>query len=156
MKKVIFGLLGLMTASSVALAQNQQPPDYELLCRIKAKEAAAESYRGCVTNSRAQHIDQLKKEYQDKLRAMKNEYESELKRLAPTKSTSSPMPSKKQPGKKMAKLKPGAKPEPIAKPEGTMEDITVETKNTMVPTADESMLDIPEPTPIEDVPTIGG
>lgn len=156
MKTVIFGLLSVVAASGVALAQTPQAPDYELLCRMKAKEVAANSYRGCMTESRAQHIDQLKKEYQEKLRAMKNEYESELKRLAPSKSNASTMPSKKQPGKKMAKLKASAKPTPIAKPEGTMEDITVESKNTMLPTADESMLDIPEPTPIEDVPTIGG
>ena len=152
MKRALLGILGLLTVSSMALAQNE-PPEYELLCRIKAKELAADMYRGCITTSRTQQIDQLKKEYQDKLRAMKSDYESQIKKLTGAKATSQLPAKKKLPGK-MAKLKP--EPKAIAaRPDGLMDEMTVETKAAPIPTGDESMLDIPEPTPIEDVPTIG-
>ncbi|MFN7728324.1 MAG: hypothetical protein ACK5P7_04135 [Bdellovibrio sp.] len=152
MKRARLGILGLLTVSSIALAQSG-PPEYELLCRIKAKELAVDMYRGCITTSRTQQIDQLKKEYQDKLRAMKSDYESQIKKLTGTKA-SSQLPSKKKLSSKVAKLKP--EPKAIApRPDGLMEEMTIETKSAPLQSGDESMLDIPEPTPIEDVPSAG-
>jgi hypothetical protein len=64
----------------------EQPP-FELACRMKAKEIAAETYRGCVTENRKAQIDQVKSEYQAKLKALKDEYDQELKKAAGRSST---------------------------------------------------------------------
>ncbi len=168
MKTAIMGILGVMTVSSLALAQGQStPPEYEVICRMKAKEIAADTYRGCITNARSQQIDQLKKDYQEKLRAMKQDYESELKRLGNGRTAAAP-PAKKAPGKKAARNKTPAltakpvasaapqpaAPQPVA-PQPAIEEMSVELRQAPTPTSDESMLDIPDPMPIEDVPTVG-
>jgi Skp family chaperone for outer membrane proteins len=144
MKKSALTILGMLLSATVAFAQTETP-EYEVLCRMKAKEIAAETYRGCVTEARTTQIEQLKREYQDKLRAMKEDYERELKKLSGAK----PVSQSKKTMKKLAKTKPMSKP-------SRMDEMTVEMKTAPAPMMDESTMDVPEPTPVEDVPTAEG
>lgn len=54
----------------------------ELQCRSKAKEIAAETYRGCITEQKTAQIEEIKKQYQERIRQLKAEYEAELKAAA--------------------------------------------------------------------------
>lgn len=74
----------------VAAAQVQTTPtgnEIEASCRIKAKEVAADTYRTCVVDQRSAQIEQIKKEYQEKLAALKAHYEEEIKKLAGSNNT---------------------------------------------------------------------
>lgn len=55
---------------------------YELSCRMKAKEIAAETYKGCVTENRQAQLEQIRKEYKEKLSELKSHYDKELKKMA--------------------------------------------------------------------------
>ncbi|MBC7465448.1 MAG: hypothetical protein H7256_05600 [Bdellovibrio sp.] len=55
---------------------------YELTCRNKAKEIAADTYKGCMTEQRQVQIEQIRKDYKDKLSKLKNHYDKELKKLS--------------------------------------------------------------------------
>jgi len=55
---------------------------YEVQCRTKAKEIAAETYKGCMTEQRQAQIEQIRKDYKDKLSKLKNHYDKELKKLS--------------------------------------------------------------------------
>jgi Skp family chaperone for outer membrane proteins len=69
-------LILLLPLSAFAAAQS-----YELACRAKAKEIAAETYRGCVTENKTAEIERLRRDYQSKLKNLKDEYEAEVVRL---------------------------------------------------------------------------
>ena len=98
-----------MTASLLLLALASQAGaassgSVEFMCKAKAKEIAAETYKGCVTENKQVQVERIRKEYQAKLAELKNQYNSELKELAPKKSgktsvtvddNSSEMPAKK-------------------------------------------------------------
>ncbi|MBC7753485.1 MAG: hypothetical protein H7Z71_04550 [Moraxellaceae bacterium] len=98
-----------MTASILLLALASQAGaaasgSVEFMCKAKAKEIAAETYKGCVTENKQVQVERIRKEYQTKLAELKNQYNSELKELAPKKSgkasvgtddNSSEMPAKK-------------------------------------------------------------
>ena len=70
---LVFSLL----FSKVALAQNSS----EMSCRSKAKELAAETYKGCMTEMRQTQVEQIRKDYKEKLSDLKNHYDNELKKL---------------------------------------------------------------------------
>lgn len=55
---------------------------YELSCRNKAKEIAADTYKGCMTEQRQAQIEQIRKDYKEKLSNLKNHYDKELKKLS--------------------------------------------------------------------------
>lgn len=55
---------------------------YELSCRSKAKELAADTYKGCMTEQRQVQIEQIRKDYKEKLSHLKNHYDKELKKLS--------------------------------------------------------------------------
>ena len=78
---------------------------YELTCRAKAKEIAAETYRSCVTEYKSSEIEHLRKNYQNKLKAMKNEYEQEIEKLGG--KTKSAKRANTAIVKKSAKMAPG-------------------------------------------------
>lgn len=76
----------LLLSGSMAFAQDfKSSAEIETSCRIKAKEIAANTYRACVVDQKNSQIEQIKKEYQLKLRALKAHYESELKKMAGSK-----------------------------------------------------------------------
>jgi hypothetical protein len=74
--KYSMAIVSLISVSAFA-----QESDGEFMCKTKAKEIAAETYRNCITESRNSKIDQIRDEYKSKLAALKNHYESELKSL---------------------------------------------------------------------------
>lgn len=51
-------------------------------CRIQAKETAITTYQTCVKQSRAQKIDEIRKEYQSKLQELKSYYDGEMKKMS--------------------------------------------------------------------------
>ncbi len=71
---MVFSLL----FSKVAFAQNS----VEMSCRSKAKEIAAETYKGCMTEMRQSQIEQIRKDYKEKLTDLKSHYDNELKKLS--------------------------------------------------------------------------
>ncbi len=76
----IFGtLVFTLLFSKVSLAQYSG----EMSCRSKAKELAAETYKGCMTDMRQTQIEQIRKDYKEKLSDLKNHYDNELKKLNP-------------------------------------------------------------------------
>ena len=127
----------------------------DLMCRLKAKEVAAEAYRGCLSEARTQQVDQLKKEYQDRLRQMKEEYERELKKVggaSTTKKSSSPSIATKKSNNKQASPSVATNRIPRAKattPNPSMEEMNVELKSAPSMGFDESVMDLPEPISVE-------
>lgn len=73
--KTVFWMTVLFRSSTV-LAQS-----YEVSCRAKAKEVAAETYRTCITENKQAHLQKIRSEYQQKLSDLKNHYDGELKKL---------------------------------------------------------------------------
>lgn len=53
-------------------------------CRIQAKETAITAYQSCIKESRAQKIDEIRKEYQSKLQELKSYYDGEMKKMSLT------------------------------------------------------------------------
>lgn len=85
---IVSGALILGGVSSHAAAGELN--NFEGMCRLKAKEIAAETYRGCVVENKKTQIEQLKNEYQEKIRALKEEYNGQIQRLSGTKNSSQP------------------------------------------------------------------
>ncbi len=54
---------------------------FEVMCRGKAKEIAAETYKGCMTEYRQTQLEQIRKEYKEELSQLKNQYDKKLKKL---------------------------------------------------------------------------
>lgn len=54
---------------------------FEVSCRIKAKELAAETYKNCVTEQKQLQLEQIRNDYKVKLNELKNHYDKELKKL---------------------------------------------------------------------------
>jgi hypothetical protein len=55
---------------------------FEVMCRNQAKEIAAETYKNCITENRQTQIDQIRKEYQQKISELKSHYDGELKKVS--------------------------------------------------------------------------
>lgn len=136
-------------------------PEYEVVCRSKAKDAATEIYKTCVTENKNSQIDSLKKEYQDKLKAMKDDYEKELSRIA-GKQVSMKEPSAATvaaPAKAAAKKGKAAAAKAAKKngkrtiivpiqPSAPVADEVLETRTVPTDEFDGSSMDIPEPIPV--------
>jgi hypothetical protein len=72
-----------LALASQAHAANAQ--SIEFMCKAKAKEIAAETYKGCITENKQAQVERIRTEYQAKLAELKNQYNSELKQLSPKK-----------------------------------------------------------------------
>ena len=72
----IFGFS--LALSQVALAEGT----YEVTCRIKAKEIAAETYKGCMTENRQTQLEQIRKDYKDELARVKSNFDKKLQKLS--------------------------------------------------------------------------
>lgn len=107
---------------------------FELTCRAKAKETAAEIYRGCISEKKSAEIERLQKSYQEKLRNLKSDYEKEIETLGVQKSKG-----------KSAKLSPFSS----SKKSKTQTNQTTEEETPSSQLADESQMDIPEPIPVQ-------
>ena len=62
---------------------------FEVMCRGKAKEIAAETYKGCMTEYRQTQLEQIRKEYKEELSQLKNQYDKKLKKLTGKSASSS-------------------------------------------------------------------
>jgi len=155
---VLSGFIILISAVKV-LAET---PAFELQCRQKAKEVAAETYRGCVTENRKVQIEQLKSDYQQKLKSLKDEYEAEIKKMSGKRQASeanntsaSPITTTltKKAGRSGARSSSALRSLPSKETE--RETYSSSEMNVRLRTQphDDSAMDIPEPIPVESVPT---
>lgn len=145
--QVLSKFAALMLVFATHSLVHAETPDYELVCRTEAKEVAAKAYRGCISEARTTQIEQLKKEYQERLKAMKEDYEKEIKKLAGSKA------AKKSLAKKTAKAA-GVTIQTISPSERAVgqeiDEVQVQLKPSVnAPTLDESTMDLPEPLPTE-------
>ncbi len=157
MKLMTTILLVFVSLTKISKAQNSSA--YELTCRAQAKEIAAESYRGCITENKKMHIDQLRSEYQQKLKSLKDEYDNEINKLTGKSANSSnydtPMTTLKKQNKKSNKV--SSRTLPSKRKTGksstvissTPDEVTVQVKSGNE--SDDSIMDIPEPVPVEDL-----
>jgi hypothetical protein len=130
-KHVYIAILFLLLAQ-ISSAQSQKTAavrtsskEIENSCRIKAKDVAAETYRGCVSEQKNAQMEQIKHEYQVKLQALKAYYDAQLKKMS------------------------GKAPEATKNSEMKLQLKAAETAPTVKAEVDESTMDIPEPVPVE-------
>lgn len=76
-----YSILLVLSLSAFVLSANAES-SFELLCRNQAKEIAAETYKNCVTEQRQGQVEQIRKEYQQKLADLKSHYDGELKKVS--------------------------------------------------------------------------
>lgn len=74
---LVFGLIG-MSQSVMAAPQGS----FELMCRNRAKEVAAETYKNCVTENKQTQIKEVRKDYEKELAAVKSRFENKLKKIS--------------------------------------------------------------------------
>jgi Skp family chaperone for outer membrane proteins len=67
----------------------QAESSFELTCRVKAKELAAETYKNCVTEQRQSQLEQIRKDYKEELSNLKNRFDKKLKKIGSKSSNSS-------------------------------------------------------------------
>ncbi len=65
----------------------------EFSCRAKAKEIAADTYRTCMTDQRQTQLEQIRKDYKEKLSELKSHYDNELKKISAGGAVSNTAPS---------------------------------------------------------------
>lgn len=102
MGSVIFAITaGAQSSSPVSGSSSSSSGNaFEALCRVKAKESANLAFRSCMSENKSTEIENIRKEYQERLSAIKAEYEKDLgrvsgrKKQADQKQQSSAMPSK--------------------------------------------------------------
>ncbi|MBC7742216.1 MAG: hypothetical protein H7061_08465 [Bdellovibrionaceae bacterium] len=75
---VMFTMLIICGFTSEARAENSG----EMSCRMKAKEIAAETYKNCMTDQRQTQLEQIRKDYKEKLSELKSHYDEKLKKLS--------------------------------------------------------------------------
>jgi len=74
-------VIGSLCLGINAHAQKTSPA-FEALCRVKAKESANSAFRSCMNENKSAEIENIRKEYQQRLSAIKEEYEKELGRIS--------------------------------------------------------------------------
>jgi hypothetical protein len=157
-------ILSSAPSSTPAIISQPTTASYELTCRAKAKEIAAETYRACVTENRNAEIEKLRKDYQERLRSLKQDYEKDIDQLNEKNDRAS---------EKTNKTKALKKNDPRVEPKSeirTLKQPTLEARASVnrlsTPThlpvteiarnqigravlTDDSVMDIPEPIPVE-------
>jgi hypothetical protein len=159
----IFATLFVSLKIYAATSTNMETPDYEVVCRAQAKEIATQTYRTCINDNKTAEIEKIKREFQDKLKTLKSEYENEINRLggkvkpansvSNNETTKSTIPQKRAKRQNKSDLKSDTRPE--LKSEKASEkiydspELSVQLK-TVVPasSADESSMDLPDPVPV--------
>ncbi|MBK9322298.1 MAG: hypothetical protein IPM97_04985 [Bdellovibrionaceae bacterium] len=79
--KALVNSSALLTITLLVTSAQAQT-SYELTCRAKAKELAAQTYTACITDSRSAQVDQIRKDYQRQLAELKAKYDKELKKVS--------------------------------------------------------------------------
>lgn len=75
---LLLGILSISNSSMAAVGGSS----FELMCRNKAKEIAAETYKNCVTDAKQSQIKEVRKEYEEELAAVKSRFENKLKKIS--------------------------------------------------------------------------
>lgn len=78
----LFFILGTFVTSLLFSKLTWAQGSLELSCRSKAKELAAETYKGCMTEGRQSQIENIRNEYKEKLSDLKSHYDKELKKIS--------------------------------------------------------------------------
>lgn len=73
-------LLGILSISNSSMAATST--SFELMCRNKAKEVAAETYNNCVTENKQSQLKEVRSEYEQELAAVKKRFEAKLKKIS--------------------------------------------------------------------------
>lgn len=73
-------LLGILSISNSSMAATGT--SFELMCRNKAKEIAAETYNNCVTENKQSQIKEVRSEYEAELAALKKRMDAKLKKIS--------------------------------------------------------------------------
>lgn len=73
-------LLGILSISQSSMAA--AGTSFELMCRNKAKEIAAETYNNCVTENKQSQLKEVRKDYEEELAAVKKRFEAKLKKIS--------------------------------------------------------------------------
>lgn len=134
-------IFGVVTSGLLSQASISGESSYELSCRAKAKELAADSYRNCVSENRNAEIEKIKKEYQERLRTLKEDYEKEVEKLGGKRSAKKPESAQKL----LAAAKVGKKSNSESGAAMNVES----HPNISHGLSDDSMMDLPEPIPVE-------
>lgn len=79
---LVSSTINFISASQLFAANSQSSQSVEFMCKAKAKELAAETYKNCVTEIKQTQVKSLRKEYEDKLAELKKHYEKELKKIS--------------------------------------------------------------------------
>lgn len=155
-RKILLILIAGFALVMTALTAMAEPPAFELQCRQKAKEVAAEAYRGCVTENRKVQIEQLKNDYQQKLKSLKEEYEGEIKKMSGARKSSEISANASTPAASAMVAAPVVKKSSRTSTRSSAlrslpsKSTADEMNIRLQPQAhDDSTMDIPEPIPVE-------
>lgn len=77
--KTIFSFIATVLFSANGFGQTSSSS--EVMCRGQAKEAAMQTYSSCITVARNNQVDEIRKNYQKELAAVKAKYDRELKKM---------------------------------------------------------------------------
>ncbi|OFZ29669.1 MAG: hypothetical protein A2622_10615 [Bdellovibrionales bacterium RIFCSPHIGHO2_01_FULL_40_29] len=143
---IVFILMAFIASLLVAHTSSAQQ-SLELSCRVKAKEIAAETYKGCITEGRQTQIEQIRKDYKEKLSDLKNHYDKQLKELAPSVNTKSKANAEVKKAETKTKTRvSGARSLPQKKTTATVIDFTTPTTDSQINTTENQ--------PVEEQPQI--
>lgn len=70
--------LGILSIANTSMAAGS----FELMCRNRAKEIAAETYKNCVTENKQSQLKEIRKDYEAELAAVKARFENKLKKIS--------------------------------------------------------------------------
>lgn len=84
-------VLAILSVSNLSLAANGT--SFELMCRNKAKEIAAETYNNCVTENKQTQLKEVRSDYEQELAAVKKRFEAKLKKISKGELAKSAAPS---------------------------------------------------------------
>lgn len=123
-------------------------PMTENSCRAKAKEVAAESYKGCMTEIKSAQIEKLKNDYQKDLKALKNKYENEIKKMGATSQNKTEYKTDPKLEANKADSRVENRQEPKSEKEVSIKS-SKEGSAVEIPGDSGNAVDIPEPIPVE-------
>lgn len=98
--KTIFSFFATTLFAANAFTQSSA----ELTCRAQAKDLAMQTYSSCMTQARNNQVEEIRKNYQKELTALKTKYDSKLKTLSGGKADKKTAQSKTQ-GKELTQNK---------------------------------------------------
>lgn len=127
---LLFAAILGVSLSAFAKGSNET----ENLCRAQAKEAAKETYKNCMLETKSAQLEKLQKAYEKRIQDLRSQYESELKQLG----AQSNNPSMPQKNSKLQSSNLNKNSELPRNKKGRIE----------IPASADEAMDIPEPIPL--------